>query len=287
MAMEYTESQLNNMSKDEMKIVILTLQAQLSALNTNMEVLIEQLRIANQQRFGRHTETLSAIDGQIGFFNDVEAVYEEDTEEPLIDEVIEQKKKKAKVKGQRDINLAGFEEKEILHKLDPKDLDAFFGAGNWRRLPNEIYKRLACIPTQWIVEAHSVEVVVGIDGDHQDEFVRGDRPKDLLRNSILTPSLAAALINAKYVNSMPLDRMEKEFDRNEINISKQTMSNWLMRLSEKYFNAICERIKKELLDFHVNQSDETPVQVLHKNGNPEAKVICGFTVPVNSIEINR
>ena len=110
MAMEYTESQLNNMSKDEMKIVILTLQAQLSALNTNMEVLIEQLRIANQQRFGRHTETLSAIDGQIGFFNDVEAVYEEDTEEPLIDEVIEQKKKKAKVKGQRDINLAGFED---------------------------------------------------------------------------------------------------------------------------------------------------------------------------------
>lgn len=271
MAMEYTESQLNNMSKDEMKIVILALQAQLNALNTNMEVLIEQLRIANQQRFGRHTETLSAIDGQIGFFNDVEAVYEEDTKEPLIDEVIEQKKKKAKVKGQRDINLAGFEEKEILHKLDPKDLDAFFGEGNWRRLPNEVYKRLACIPTQWMVEAHSVEVVVGTGGDHQDEFVRGDRPKDLLRNSILTPSLAAALINAKYVNSMPLDRMEKEFDRNEINISKQTMSNWLMLLSEKYFNAICERIKKELLAYHVNQSDETPVQVLHKNGKPGSK----------------
>ena len=219
MAMEYTESQLNNMSKDEMKIVILALQAQLNTLNTNMEVLIEQLRIANQQRFGRHTETLSAIDGQIGFFNDVEAVYEEDTEEPLIDEVIEQKKKKAKVKGQRDINLASFEEKDILHKLDPKELDAFFGEGNWRRLPNEVYKRLACIPTQWMVEAHTVEVVVGTGGDHQDEFVRGDRPKDLLRNSILTPSLAAALINAKYVNSMPLDRMEKEFDRNEINIS--------------------------------------------------------------------
>lgn len=77
-------------------------------------ILIEQLRIANQQRLGRHTETLSAIDGQIGFFNDVEAVYEEDMEEPLIDEVIEQKKKKAKVKGQRDINLAGFELKSVV-----------------------------------------------------------------------------------------------------------------------------------------------------------------------------
>ena len=270
MAVEYTDSQLDSMSKDELKFVILTLQAQLKDLNSNMEMLIEQLRIANQQRFGRHSETLDVIDGQLGFFNDIEAVYEEDIPEPSIDEVVE-RKKKTKLKGQREINLAGFEEKEIPHSLKDDELNSFFGEGNWRRLPNEIYKRLACIPTQWIVEVHNVDVVVGTDGIHQDEFVRGDRPKDLLKNSILTPSLAAALINAKYVNAMPLDRMEKEFDRNEINISKQTMSNWLMLLSEKYFYAVCECIKKELLSFSVNQSDETPVQVLHKNGKPGSK----------------
>lgn len=49
------------------------------------------------------------------------------------------------------------------------------------------------------------------------------------------------------------------------------MSNWLMFLSEKYFNAVCERIKQELLSFPVNQSDETPVQVLHKKGKNGAK----------------
>ena len=82
MAVEYTDSQLDSMSKDELKFVILTLQAQLKDLNSNMEMLIEQLRIANQQRFGRHSETLDVIDGQLGFFNDIEAVYEEDTPEP-------------------------------------------------------------------------------------------------------------------------------------------------------------------------------------------------------------
>lgn len=265
MAIKFSDSELNNMSKNEMKFVIQTLQAQLEDLNANMENLIEQLRIANQHRFGRKTETLEAIDGQIGFFNDVELFYEEDTSEPLMDVVVE-KKKKPKVKGQREINLAGFEEEEISHKLSNETLDAFYGKDNWRKLNPEVYKRLKCIPTKWIVEVHNVDVVVGTDGDHQDEFLRGDRPKDLLRNSILTPSLAAALINAKYVNSMPLDRMEKEFERNEINISKQTMSNWLMLLSEKYFNAICERIKRELLSYHVNQCDETPVQVLHRDG---------------------
>ena len=85
LAMEYTEAQLNNMTKDELKFVVLTLQSQMVELNNNMEALIEQLRIANQQRFGRHTETLSAIDGQIGIFNDVEAVYDEDIPEQDID----------------------------------------------------------------------------------------------------------------------------------------------------------------------------------------------------------
>ena len=148
MAVEYTDSQLDSMSKDELKFVILTLQAQLKDLNSNMEMLIEQLRIANQQRFGRHSETLDVIDGQLGFFNDIEAVYEEDTPEPSIDEVVE-RKKKPKLKGQREINLAGFEEREIPHSLKDDELNSFFGEGNWRRLPNEIYKRLACIPTTY------------------------------------------------------------------------------------------------------------------------------------------
>lgn len=133
MAVEYTDSQLDSMSKDELKFVILTLQAQLKDLNSNMEMLIEQLRIANQQRFGRHSETLDVIDGQLGFFNDIEAVYEEDIPEPSIDEVVE-RKKKPKLKGQREINLAGFEEKKIPHSLKDDELNSFFGEGNWRRL---------------------------------------------------------------------------------------------------------------------------------------------------------
>lgn len=268
--MEYTEAQLNNMTKDELKFVVLTLQSQMVELNNNMEALIEQLRIANQQRFGRHTETLSAIDGQIGIFNDVEAVYDEDIPEQDIEEIVE-KKRKSKIKGQRDINLAGFEEEDISHTVSEDRLDAFFGKGNWKKLPSEVYKRLRCMPTQWIVEKHTVDVYVGTDGDHQDEFMRGDRPKALLRNSILTPSLASAIINGKYVNSMPLDRIEREFARNEVNISKQTMSNWLMLLSEKYFDAVCERMKEELLSSEVTQSDETPVEVINDGRKPGSK----------------
>ena len=55
------------------------------------------------------------------------------------------------------------------------------------RFQSETYKRLRYEPASWTVEVHTVEVYVGTDGDHQDEFIRGERPKDLLRNSIVTP----------------------------------------------------------------------------------------------------
>lgn len=89
----------------------------------------------------------------------------------------------------------------------------------------ETYKRLRHEPESWTVEVHTVDVFVGIDGEHQDEFMRGDHPKDLLRNSIVTPSLLASILNVKYVNSASLNRIEQEFERNGVNISRQTMSN--------------------------------------------------------------
>ena len=111
-------------------------------------------------------------------------------------------------------------------------------------MPDETYKRLRHEPESWTVEVHTVEVYVGTDGDHQDEFLRGDRPKDLFRNSIVTPSLLASILNVKYVNSAPLNRIEQEFMRNGVNISRQTMSNWIVDSSQRYFAPLVERMRQ-------------------------------------------
>lgn len=150
-------------------------------------------------------------------------------------------------------------------------LDAFFGKGNWRKMTTETYKRLRHEPESWTVEAHTVDVFVGTDGEHQDEFMRGDRSKDLLRNSIVTPSLLASILNVKYVNSASLNRIEQEFERNGVNISRQTMSNWIINCSQKYFLPFVEHMKKELLSYPVTQCDETPTQVIQDSTHPNSK----------------
>ena len=72
----------------------------------------------------------------------------------------------------------------------------------------------------------------------------------------------ASILNVKYVNSSALHRIEQEFERNGVNISRPTMSNWIIKCSNKYFASFIERMKQELLSLHVTQSDGTPTQVL-------------------------
>ena len=238
MAQKHTLEELNNCSREELITIVLMMQGQLDALNDNIEKLIEQVRIANNYRFGKHTETLKSIEGQLSFFDEAEAACDESKKEPSAEEVLPAKRT-VKKKGQRDLDLKDFPE-EILppYSVSEEQLDAFYGKNNWRRMPDETYKRLRHEPESWTVEIHTVEVYVGTDGDHQDEFLRGNRPKDLLRNSIVTPSLLASILNVKYVNSSALHRIEQEFQRNGVNISRQTMSNWIVKCSQMYFHSV-------------------------------------------------
>lgn len=72
MADRHTLEELNNCSREELITIVLMMQGQLDTLNENIERLIEQVRIANSYRFGKHTETLDSIDGQLSFFDEAE-----------------------------------------------------------------------------------------------------------------------------------------------------------------------------------------------------------------------
>jgi len=68
MSKKYTSDELDKCSKQELKLMVLSMQGQIDKMNENLEVLIEQIRIANQQRFGRHTEKLSSYSRRPTFF---------------------------------------------------------------------------------------------------------------------------------------------------------------------------------------------------------------------------
>ena len=117
MATKYTREELKNMSSEAKDLLIISMQDQLETLNENIEKLIEQVRIANQYRFGRHSEKLSVIDGQLSIFDEAEATYDESVLEPDLDDVIPPKPRKTKSKGKRDADLDVFEQEPHLHDV--------------------------------------------------------------------------------------------------------------------------------------------------------------------------
>lgn len=262
MGRKYTEEELNSCSKEMLITLLLSMQDQMEQLNKNMERLIEQIAVANNQKYGRSSEKLDVIEGQLNLFNEAEHLVETlYVPEPAIDNVV--KVRPVKRKGKREQDLSGLPVKVISHVLPEEKLQEIFG-NKWKQLPDEIYKRLRYKPAEYLVEEHHVAVYAGTDNQ---TIIKADRPTEIFRNSIITPSLAAAIMNGKYVNALPLYRIEQEFKRNDINLSRQVMANWMIQCSDRHLSLLYERLHEKLMNYHVLQADETPVKVT-KDGRP-------------------
>ena len=74
MSDRYSAEDLNNCSKEELVRIVMSMQGKMDILSDDMEKLIEQIRLANQQRFGRHSEKLDVLEGQQSFFDEFDSL---------------------------------------------------------------------------------------------------------------------------------------------------------------------------------------------------------------------
>jgi len=245
-----------------------TVQEQNTMLVKKLEAMQENLAVLTQQRFGRKTEKNCVSPDQLAFdlggvpvLNEAETLTENGIhEEP--EEVIVVKRKKTK--GKRQIDLAPLERlPDVRHELSEDRLQELFPNG-YTRFDDEVYTEVEHIPAKYCVREHHIAVYKGKSGEG---IVRADKPERLLHSSILTPSLAASVINAKYVNAVPLNRQADELLRNGINISKQNMAGWMIRISEMYLDPVIDAMWNELRKSHLLHCDETPFKVTEDSGS--------------------
>ena len=239
-----------------------------------MEVLIEQITLANKNRFGRSSEKMTdtsqicfiEVDGTIVFFNEAEAVSDLDAEEP--DTLENKPARKAKVVGKKEADIKDLPVNIINHYLTDEELVAEFGENGWKQLPDAISKRYRFIPAKVEIDEHHVGVYAS---KTDDRIIKADHPKALLHGSLVSPTIAAAIMNGKYVNAVPLYRLEQEFSRYGLTITRQNMANWMIRLGESYLAVLYDYLHQKLYDYHVIQADETPVLVNHDGRSAGAK----------------
>ena len=263
---QLSDEQLNNLGKEALVVIVSSLQDQLLALqsqldhanaqlsdnNRQIELLTEQIRIMNQRFFGRRSEaSVSEVDGQLSLFdpfNEAEYLKQDSLKEPEITEVVIPSYHRKKTVGKRESDLSGLPARIIEHTLSDEELAARFPDG---------YKEL---PETFIVDEHHVHVYASKNND--GTILKAPRPKDLFRNSIATPALVASIINGKYTNALPLERQSKTFKANGIQLSSNTMANWVIKSTDVYLSLIYDRLHEMIYDSKVIHADESPVKVM-------------------------
>ena len=270
MALKYTGEQLNSLDKETLIKLFLSQQEQLENIDHTLQLVLERMADLKRHRFGRSSEKHGAedqisfmeVDGKIVFFNEPEAVAAEEGTQDGPESVSRIKPKKKQ--GKREEDLDGLPVVVIEHSMTDEELEGEFGKGGWKQLPDEIYRRYSFTPAKIEVEEHHVKVYAGKE---TEEVIKAPHPQALLRGSLVSPSLEAAVMNAKYVNAVPLYRQEQEFERCGLHISRQNMANWTIQCADRYLAALYDHLHEKLYGYHVLQADETPVLV-NKAGRP-------------------
>lgn len=118
-------------------------QSQLQDIDRKLQLLLEQVAVLNNNRFGKSSEKLDAenqicfmeVDGNIVFFNEAEAVA---SLNEYVDED-ETKPRGRKTKGKREKDIRGLPVNPVEHKMSEEELIAEFGEDGWYELEDEIY----------------------------------------------------------------------------------------------------------------------------------------------------
>jgi len=99
----------------------------------------------------------------------------------------------------------------------------------------------------------------------EDGVITAKLDPQAIPKSIATAGLLAFIAISKYCDALPLYRIEGILQRFGACISRGSLANWMIRISE-LFRPLLNLLNEELLSSNYVSCDETPVQVLKEPG---------------------
>lgn len=231
------------------------------------------LRLARYKQFGPSSEkSEDTLMEQLSFlFNEAEVFSAAEKEEENVIVVAAHKRHK-KHEYTLDNIPEGILVEQAEHRLVGEDLVCPQCGENMTEIGKEVVRTLKIIPAQTVVhEDIYYTYACKKCGENADEGcetpdVKAPHEKSIHPGSFATAEVIAHIMTQKFVMGAPLYRQEQELNRKGIHLSRQTMSNWILRAAEDYLTPVYEQLHKELLKRDVLHADETTLQVLHEPG---------------------
>jgi len=242
------------------------LRKQVAELTTQVNWFMEQFKLAKHRQFGASSERTGPGQEQLSFFNEAEKEAEPEPLEPDVETITYTRRKQ---KGHREAVLKDLPVETIEYRLPPEEQVCPNCGGQLHQMSTEVRQELKVIPAQVKLVKH-VRYVYSCrrcEGEGTSTpVVTAPVPSPVIPGSLASPSAVAHIMNSKYVDGLPLYRQEQQWSRLGVELSRQTMANWVVYAAEKWLEPLYDRLHREILKRDILHADETTVQVLHEDG---------------------
>ena len=249
---------------------------ELSKTVENQKMRIDQLMdiLAKSQKamYGRSSEKSKYVLGeesnQLSLFNEAEHEANRKAEEPTIETIVKaytRKPKRTKEELAETLPVI-----EILCDIPETERTCNICNSELRYLGKEhVRDELEIIPAQVRVLRYIRYNYVCTECEKEtgdSNIVKAPVPAPVMKRSLASPSSVAHVMYQKYVNSMPLNRQERDWANQGVSLSRATLANWIIRPSHDWLEPLYKALKNYLIAESVIHADETVIQVLKEDG---------------------
>jgi len=249
---------------------ISALETRISELETLIKYYEEQLKLSKKKIFGSSSEK-SAYDQLTidGVFNEPEQIAADGAKEPEPElELVKEHYRKKRTRADsipEDIPV-----EEILLKLPEEETVCPDCGGKMHVMGHETAREeLVVIPAKVLLRRYVTCTYACRACERTSDHVpmkKSEAPAPVIKGSFASPEIVAYTAVQKYLMGLPLYRQEKDWERKDVLLSRQTMANWLIKCSDDWLFPIWAELKRRLLLRDVLHADETSIQVLREPG---------------------
>lgn len=232
--------------------------------------LLEQLGLARKRQFGTSSEKLQEeLMDQLSLgYNEAEA-YAYGTKAATPEQIRVKEHARRHSGSIEDVIPEGLPTETVEHRLE--DTRCPVCGTEMAVIGKEVHKSLRITPPQFtVVEDVYYTYACKECEKASDEamIVKTPREPSVITGSFASAEAIAHIMVQKFVMYAPLYRQEQGLQRAGLKLTRQTMSNWMLKASDTWLLPIYEELHAQLVQGTVLHADETTLQVLKEPGRP-------------------
>ena len=157
----------------------------------------------------------------------------------------------------------------VEHRIPENELDCPVCGTAMMEIGRDVRRTLVMIPAQVKIR-EDVYFTYACQNCKQTgtetPVLKAEKEPPLISGSYASPEAVAHIMVQKFVMYAPLYRQEQEWNRAGVMLSRQTMSNWILRASDDWLMPVYAEMHRRLVREDVLHADETTLQVLKEPG---------------------